>query len=275
MKYLCLAVFIVFGLTSCHNNNGDEDSSDDNSVVRPITLGFTVTNIYPHDTTSFTEGLEWHDSTLYESTGNYGTSKLARVELKTGKDIQKVPLSKEYFGEGITMLNGKLYQLTYHEHKCFIYDFKTFKKTGEFTYEGDGWGMTNDGKYLIMDSGSNILFFRDPATFKIVKTLPIIGVPIMPSENQQKSEIVYINELEYIDGFIYANVWMTNYILKIDATNGKVMAKADLGSILETYTTGNLPERTDVLNGIAYDAIGKRFFITGKLWPKVFEIKFN
>lgn len=274
MKYLCLAVFILFGLSNCHNRNGDEDSNDENSV-QSVTLGFTVTNIYPHDTTSFTEGLEWHDSTLYESTGNYGPSKLARVDLKTGKAIQTVPLSKEYFGEGITVLNGKLYQLTYHEHKCFVYDFKTFKKTGEFTYEGDGWGMTNDGKNLIMDSGSNILFFRDPATFKIVKTLPVIGVPIIPAENQRKSEVVYINELEYIDGFIYSNVWMTNYILKIDASTGKVVAKADLGNILETYTNGNLSEKTDVLNGIAYDAIGKRFFITGKLWPKVFEIKFN
>jgi glutamine cyclotransferase len=274
MKYLFPVVFILFSLMSCHNNE-EEDNSEDNSVVRPVTLGYTVTNIYPHDTTSFTEGLEWHDSTLYESTGNYGPSKLARVDLKTGKDIQKVSLSKEYFGEGLTALDGKLYQLTYHEHKCFIYDFKTFKKTGEFSYAGDGWGMTNDGKYLVMDSGSNILFFRDPATFKIVKTLPVTGVPVITSEDQSKSEIVYINELEYIDGFIYANVWNTNFILKIDASSGKVVAKADLGGILETYTSGTLPEKMDVLNGIAYDKTGKRFFITGKWWPKVFEIKFN
>lgn len=277
MKYTCLAVLILFVLSGCHNNDGN--NSDENESAPPASLGYTVLNAYPHDTTSFTEGLEWHDSSLYESTGNYGPSKLARVDLKTGKDIQKVSLSKEYFGEGITILNGKLYQLTYTEHKCFIYDPKSFARIGEFDYEGQGWGMTNDGKNIIMDSGSNVLLFRDPATFKIVKSIQVIGVPPVPSIGNTRVEQAFINELEYVDGFIYANVWETDYILKIDPSNGKIVAKADLATIIDTNVPGGLSkeliDKGAVLNGIAYDPKGKRFFVTGKFWPKVFEIKFN
>jgi len=277
MKHTLLLAFILFVVASCHSNSGD--NNDENAVASPTSLGYSVIHMYPHDTTSFTEGLEWHDSSLYESTGNYGSSKLSRVDLKTGKDIQKVDLSKEYFGEGITVLNGKLFQLTWQEHKCFIYDPKTFKKTGEYDYEGQGWGMTNDGKNIIMDSGSNMLLFRDPATFKIIKTLTVIGVPPVPSNGTTRIETAYINELEYVDGFIYANVWETNYILKIDPSNGRIVAKADLSNIIGTNVPGglsdNLVQKGAVLNGIAYDPIGKRFFITGKLWPTIFEIKFN
>ncbi len=231
-------------------------------------MSYQVLNVYPHDITCFTEGLEWHDSTLYESGGLNGESKLVRVSLKDGKDIKKVDLDKQYFGEGISILNGKLYQLTYKENKCFVYDPQTFKKTGEFTYQGQGWGMTNNGKQLIMDTGSNELFFIDPTTFTVVSKIAVLGVP----RDIDNSE-VFINELEWVDGYVYANVWMTNLILKIDPSNGKIVAQADLTDLYDRY----IPEHdgSRVLNGIAYNSATKTFYITGKKWPKLFEVRFT
>ena len=272
MKYTITAIFLLGLLASCNNKPEDnKDGANTNTV--PATLNYTITNAYPHNTSSYTEGLEWHDNALFESTGDTeykGNSKLAKIDLLTGKDIQQIHLAKEYFGEGMTVLNGKIYQLTYKEGKCFVYDFKTFKKIGEFTYKGQGWGMTNDGKYLIMDDSSNNLYYRDPATFEIVK---VVGV------YDNNGPLASINELEYVDGFIYANVWMTNYIVKIDPSTGKVVAKADFSYVLNKYAPGAISDEdqntNSVLNGIAYDSIGKRFFITGKNWPKLFEVKFN
>ena len=153
-------------------------------------------------------------------------SKLARVSLHTGLDIKKIDLPKDVFGEGITVLNDKLYQLTYTEGKCYVYDFKTFKKIKEFTYTGQGWGMTNDGKYLIMDDSSNSLVYRDPVDFKIVKVVRVF---------ENNKPVDNINELEYVDGSIYANIWLTNYIIKIDPSSGKVISKADFSYVLDRY----------------------------------------
>lgn len=262
-------------LFGCRESANSENTIA-SSVSEPTALNYSITNVYPHNTSSFTEGLEWHDNFLYEGTGDtggatyIGNSKLAKIDLKTGKDVKMVPLSKDYFGEGITIFNGKIYQLTYKEEKCFVYDFKSFKKVNEFTYQGQGWGMTNDGKYLIMNNGSNNLYFRDPLTFQIVKTVGVFD---------NNGPLGNINEMEYLDGVIYANVYLTNYIVKIDPQTGKVIGKADFSYLLNKYAPGELSENDinngAVLNGIAYDSIGKRFFITGKLWPKVFEVKFN
>jgi glutamine cyclotransferase len=245
----------------CKNNN---EQTTEQPANQPATLNYSVVNVYPHDTASFVEGLEWHDSTLYESAGNYGHSRLIRSALKNGAIIKQVGLIKDFFGEGITMLNGKIYQLTYKEQKCFVYDATTFNKINEFTYDGEGWGMTNDGKHIIMDNGSDNLIFRDPETFKELKK---VGV------TDSYGPVGNINELEYANGFIYANIWLTNKIIKIDPNSGKVVAQADLTELIHQ----NLPNLSDdaVLNGIAYDSIGKRFFITGKLWPKLFEVKFD
>ena len=271
MKYTIVTIFLFALLAGCGNNKPEDNTNDPNAITVPAVLSYTITNVYPHNTGSYTEGLEWHDTTLYESTGNNGQSKLARIALHTGKDILKIDLAKEYYGEGITVLNGKIYQLTYLTGKCFVYDFKTFKKIGEFTYTGEGWGMTNDGKYLIMNNKSNNLYFRDPATFQVVKTVGVFD---------NNGPVASINEMEYVDGFIYSNVWMTNYIVKIDPSSGKVLAKADFSYVLNKYAPGAISEDDEqsgnsVLNGIAYDSIGKRFFITGKNWPKLFEVKFN
>lgn len=248
-------------LSACNNNEIKPDKPS--SANEPQQLTYTITATYPHDPTSFTEGLEWRDSSLYESTGNYGESKLARIKLTEGKAIKSMSLSKEFFGEGITVLNGKIYQMTYKENKAFMYDAKTFTKLKEFTYDGEGWGLTNDGKQLIMSNGGSDLFFRDPETFAVTKKITV---------SNNYGPLTQINELEYVDGFVFANLWTTNKIIKIDLNTGKVVAEADFSDLLKKYPPEN---QVDVLNGIAYDSVGKRFFITGKYYPKIFEVKLN
>ncbi len=261
MNYKIFSLSVLL-LAACQNNDSDSNNAN---VIVPATMNYTVTNIYPHDSTSFTEGLEWFDNSLYESGGEYEKSTLVKVDLKTGKDVQKINLAKEYFGEGITILNGKIYQLTYKEGKCFVYDVKTFNKLKEFDYNGQGWGMTNDGKSLIMDDSTDKLIFRDPNTFEIIKKVSVTD------NNGPLSEI---NELEYVEGFIYSNVWQRDIIVKINPATGAVVAKADLSKIWNaTGETQN--DRADVLNGIAYDSTQKRFFVTGKNWSKLFEVTFN
>ncbi len=274
MKKNIIALIFLGSLTACGDNNSDVTATvSANTIKEPAVLNYTIVNVYPHDSTSYTEGLEWHDNVLYEGSGDTekkGISKLAKVDLVTGKDIQKIQLSKAYFGEGITVLNGKIYQLTWREGKCFVYDQKTLKKIKEFSYSGEGWGMTNDGKHLIMDDSGNNLYYRDPETFEVVKSVGVFD---------NNGPVASINELEYVDGFIYANVWLTNYIIKIDPATGYVVGKADFSFVLDKYAPGAITRESqasdEVLNGIAYDSAGKRFFITGKHWPKLFEVKFN
>lgn len=266
MKHTLIYLVLLLAFTGCHNT----DTVNDAGVPPPATMGFTIINIYPHDSTSFTEGLEWQDSSLYESTGNYGVSKLVKADLKTGKATQEVNLPKEFFGEGMTVLNGKLFQMTYKENKCFVYDFKSLKKIGEFSYDGEGWGMTNNGKQLIMDNGNNYLYFRDPDSFKITDSVGVFD---------NNGPLGDINELEWVEGFIYANVWEKNIIVKIDPKTGKVIAKADLSNLIDQYVPQTLSDKAiskgALPNGIAYNSITKSFYITGKLWPKLFEVKFN
>lgn len=265
MKKIYSVILVSLFFMACGSGNS-ESTIIATGVPEPAVMNYTVTNTYPHDTAAFTEGFEFHDGVLYESTGMRGTSWLSRSDLKTGKILAKVNLAKEFFGEGITILNGKIYQLTWEENKCFVYDSATLKKTGEFTYEGQGWGLTNDGKHLIMDNGNNNLYFRDPETFKITETVGVVD---------NNGGVSSINELEYVDGFIYSNVWMKDVILKIDPKSGRVVAKADFSGFKEKSFQGAYYDKADVLNGIAYDKANKRFLITGKYWAKVFEVKFN
>lgn len=252
---------------ACGNNQSSTSESNNDNIYAtpPANIAYTITNVYPHDANAFTEGFEYHEGKFLESTGDTdykGLSKLAYTDILSGKDIQKINLDKQYFGEGCTLMDGKIYQLTYKEQKCFVYDAKTLKKIKEFTYEGEGWGMTNDKKYIIMDNGSNNLYYRDPETFKVIKTIGVVD---------NNGGLAEINELEYIDGFIYANVWQKNHIVKIDPSTGKVIGILDFTGVLERYASPSEVAKTDVLNGIAYDSINKKFFITGKYWPKVFE----
>ncbi len=261
-KYFIL--LLVFS-ASCRNGEKTEEAGNNSPAIPAATvMNYSVLKVYPHDTTSYTEGLVWLNNSLYESTGMEKQSKLLRSKLETGKAFQKIDLAPEYFGEGISVINDKIYQLTYKEHKVFVYDMN-FKKTGEFEWPYEGWGMTTDGTNLILNTGGSNLYFVDPATFKIVRTLGVVD---------NNGYVDSINELEYLDGYVYANRYMTNYILKINLTTGLVESKADLTGILEKNNITK-PAKIDVLNGIAYDSTKKAFYITGKYWPALFEVKFN
>jgi glutaminyl-peptide cyclotransferase len=231
------------------------------SDIVPEKYSYEIVQAFPHNETSFTEGLEIHDGFMYESTGENGKSALLKTNIKTGKTLQTVKLADRYFGEGITIFNNKIYQLTYKTKVGFIYDLEKMALIDSFHFESDeGWGMTHDEKYLIMDDGTNNLIYIDPTTLKTVKKVQVYD---------DKDPVIYINELEYSDGFIYANVWTTNIIVKIDPKTGKILAKIDLDGILSM----NSGKQVDVLNGIAIDPITKKMYVTGKLYPKLFEIK--
>ena len=235
------------------------------------TIDFVYVKSYPHDTTSFTEGLLIHHGDLFESTGSpielpWTKSLFGIVDLSTGKIDTKVKLDRvKYFGEGITFLNGKVFQLTYKTKVGFIYDATSFKKIGEFTFPSEeGWGMTTDGKYLIMSDGTFKLTYIDPNDFHVIKSISV-------TENGYIKED--LNELEYIKGYIFANIWMKNIIVKIDPTSGKVIGQIDLTPL--TDECKNINPGSLEMNGIAYDSIKDKIFVTGKLWPKIYEIKIN
>jgi len=234
----------------------------------PTTISYDIINEYPHDPQAYTEGLEYKDGFLYESTGQYGSSDIRKADLKTGKVLLITPMDKKYFGEGMTILNGKIYQITYREGKGFVYDLATLKQERTFTYNAsEGWGMTNNGTHLVFDDGTNVLHFVEPATFKEVKRLEV---------RDEHGPVEEINEAELINGYIYVNQWRTDLILKIDTTTGRVVGRADLSSLRQRAGIPAPSENgAEVLNGIAYDAATNRIFITGKRWPKLFEIKLD
>ena len=223
--------------------------------------GYEVVKAYPHDTSAFTQGLIFVDGELLESTGGEGKSTLRRVELETGKVLQKVDVPGFYFAEGLTVLGGKAYQLTWQGEKGFVYDPKTFKKLGEFEYEGEGWGLTHDGDSLILSDGSHRIRFIDPNTFQVKRTISVFdrGRPLEE-----------LNELEYVKGEIFANVWHQDRVARIDPQTGAIKGWVDLSGLLRP---GDVSDEEAVLNGIAYDEAGDRLFVTGKLWPKLFEIR--
>ncbi len=221
---------------------------------------YRVVHAYPHDPMAFTQGLIYLDGFLYESTGLNGRSSLRMTELATGKVLQKQPVGPQYFAEGMTNFGGKLYQLTWQNGKAFVYDRFSFKLLKEHTYTGEGWGLTNDGKRLILSDGTAQIRFMDPTTFAVTGKITV---------TDQGRPIDRLNELEYVRGEIYANVWQTELIARISPTTGKVLGWIDLTGLL----TPAEAQSVDVLNGIAYDAKQDRLFVTGKLWPKIFEIK--
>lgn len=223
--------------------------------------GYEVVNTWPHDTEAYTQGLVFNDGKLLEGTGRVGRSSLRQVELETGKVLKKVDVPNPYFAEGITLLKGKIYQLTWRHQLGFIYDAWTFEKIGQFNYQGEGWGLANDRKSLILSDGTNRIRFLDPDNFQVRKTIAVVdgGSPV----NE-------INELEYVQGEIYANIWHEDRIARIDAETGRVLGWIDLTGLLSRSEAG---DEEAVLNGIAYDATNGRLFVTGKLWPKLFEIR--
>ncbi len=223
--------------------------------------GYAVKNVFPHDPFAFTQGLVYRDGVLYESTGLEGRSSLRRVELASGRVLDKASLLPMFFGEGIAVLGDRIYQLTWTSGVGFIYDRESFKLLREFRYAVEGWGMTHDGKRLIVSDGSSELYFWDPET--LVETSRI-------TVRDQGRAVDDLNELEYIDGEIWANIWQQDRIARISPETGKVVGWIDLAGILPHADRRG---REDVLNGIAYDAAAGRIFVTGKLWPKLFEIE--
>jgi glutamine cyclotransferase len=231
-----------------------------NSDVIPV-YTYNITNTYPHDRDAFTQGLVFEDGVLYEGTGRFGQSTLRRVELETGDILQIRELSDQFFGEGITIYGDKIIQLTWKSNIGFVYDKNSFELLQEFNYSTEGWGITHDGERLIMSDGTSTLHFLNPQTFEKIGQLEVYdnGTPI-----------TRLNELEYIQGEIYANVWQTDRIARIAPETGRVIGWVELEGLL---TTEDHLEPVDVLNGIAYDAETDRLFVTGKLWPKLFEIE--
>ena len=221
---------------------------------------YRVIHAYPHDPGAFTQGLIYLDGYLYESTGLNGRSSLRMTELTTGKVLQKQPVGAQYFAEGMTNFAGRLYQLTWQSGKAFVYDRFSFKLLREHTYTGEGWGLTNDGKRLILSDGTAQIRFIDPQTFAVTSKITV---------TDQGRPIDRLNELEYVRGEILANIWQTELIARISPTTGKVLGWIDLSGLLTPAES----QGVDVLNGIAYDAKQDRLFVTGKLWPKIFEIK--
>jgi glutamine cyclotransferase len=258
-KIFFLATLI--GFMACGPGKPPPDKPDPNA---PKGMSHSIVDTFPHDTSSYTQGLTIYKGDMYEGTGNYGFSKLRQVDMKTGKAFREIPLDKKYFGEGITILNDTVYQLTWKEKTVLVYTLKDFKKRKELMVDFEGWGLTNDGKNLIVSTGGSDLNYYEPSTMKLIKTQTVID---------GSSPTHDINELEFINGFVYANQYQAPYIFKIDPATGQIVAKADLTGMWDRIKA--IDPDADVPNGIAYDAATKKIYITGKWWPELYEVQFS
>lgn len=285
ITFLILPLAVCLFGSACRNQTAQNSSQMTNNSPKPSatpiavqttgeipTYTYEIVNTYKHDPKAFTQGLVFHDGFLYESTGQHGESSLRKVRLEDGKVVKDRELDEDYFAEGMTILGGKIYQITWQENTAFVYDLNTFDPIGQFRYAGDGWGLTNDGTNLIRSDGSHQIHFHDPNTFRVVRTINVFN-------NFNNRPLVNINELEYVKGEIWANIWHSedarilgkpNYIARINPQDGKVVGWIDLNGISPDDVARD-PENT--LNGIAYDAATDRIFVTGKQWRKLFEIK--
>jgi glutaminyl-peptide cyclotransferase len=274
MKFLPIIIILITGLIACNNDNKNDgkENTNDNTVIATPVINYGLGKTYPHDTNAYTEGFVVHTGKLYESTGydsHYQQTRSLFGELDTLTGIIKVKAEldkQKYFGEGIVFFKDKVYQLTYRTKTGFIYDASTFKKTGEFSYPSDeGWGITRDSNYLVMSDGTNQLTYLDPANnLKVVKKVSV---------TDGNGAVAQINELEYINGYIYANIYTTSTIIKIDPATGQVAGKLDLTSLVSEQR--NKYPGAGEMNGIAYDADRDKIYVTGKLWMNVYEIRFG
>jgi len=252
-------IIICFLLHACVKKNSEATFNSTDS----LSLKYSVITTLPHNEKAFTEGLVIYKNKTLESTGLKDQSWIAEVDQISGEHVKKVELESRYFGEGITVLNNKIYQLTYQERVGFIYDASTYSKKGEFTYQSEGWGITHNNQNLIMSDGTYKLYFLDTTNYHLVRTLTVT--------DGAGNKIKNLNELEYIDGYIFANVYESSEIVKIDPVSGKVVRRLDL-SRLTNEIKGSYPNTLE-LNGIAYDQNTKALLVTGKYWPKAFLIK--
>ena len=270
MRTLFLAGILL--MAGCGNspapaNNVNTASNGKTSNPAVPVYSYDIQKTYPHDPTAFTQGLVFHNGFIYEGTGGRGDdpfhSSVRKVELETGKVLMKHELAPEYFGEGITVHNDRVYQLTWKERTAFVYNLADFAPLKEFRYPGDGWGLTDDGSLLYMSDGTHVLRVLDPETFELKRTIVV--------NDEKGNPVMQLNELEWVEGEIWANVWTTGWIMRIDPATGKLLGKVDLNPIVEEEKKQN--PRADVLNGIAYDDATDRLFVTGKMWRRLFEIK--
>jgi glutamine cyclotransferase len=278
LRTILLSCVIVLGGVACNDKEAGNTTENENitTIPAPSAIGYTVLKSITHDTAAFTQGLEVYNGALLESTGLVGQSTLRKLNTTSGKIEKQQSLANEIFAEGLTVLNDTIYQLSWQNHLVFMYDAKTFKQLGTLPWSGEGWGITNNGSELIISEGSDKLYFVQPGTLKLNKVLSI---------RDNYGAVNNLNELEMVDGYIYANRWQYDYILKIDPSSGLVVGVINMQDILQKHTKtdlsylktrGNTPtEAGAVLNGIAYDKARNIFYITGKLWPEIFEVKLN
>lgn len=266
-KYL--AIFVLVVLAAC--NNKDTDGPVDPEVVPAKTpvIPYTIVAEYPHDTSAYTQGLEFHNGKLYEGTGDFTTSSLRITDYKTGKVERKHMMGTDsIFGEGITIFKNKIYQLTWESNIVYVYEVNNIDKPVKtFNWPYQGWGLTNNGNDLIISDGSAKLYFVNPDDFRLKSTIAV---------TENGNPVYQLNELEYINGFVFANIYQKDIIVKIDPSSGFVAGKMDFSNFKDKFFADKyVPGRTDVLNGIAYDSATKKFLVTGKRWPKMFELKLN
>lgn len=270
-----LIFLLAIASFSCGNSVNTPPKPPTNTAKPPPSAvamyDYQIVKTYPHDPTAFTQGLEFHEGVLYEGTGGSRVSpvqkgnifsSLRKVDYLTGKVLQKHDIPSDYFGEGITIFNNRIYQLTWREMTAFVYDLN-FNLQKELRYSGEGWGLTNDGTHLIMSDGTHVIRFVNPEDFKTVRTIVV---------NDEKGQpIMALNELELVNGEIWANVYQTGWIVRIDPQTGKLLGRIDINKLVDAEEDRNVEAKE--LNGIAYDEAGDRIFITGKLWKSLFEIK--
>lgn len=270
-KYKVWLWAAVIVLASCKNKKEEtkvEDSKvDSTTVITPDILSYKVAGTLKHDTAAYTEGFELNGNKLYEGTGTFENSFISIADTSTGKVEKKFPLKdKTMYGEGISILNNQLFQLTYQNHVAYVYDVKDLTKaTGTFKWPYEGWGMTNDGKNLYVSVGSSIIYKLDPKSFAVVGQIQV---------TDNLGTVDNLNELEFVDGFIYVNKWQTTKILKVDVSNGHVVGTIDCFGLLSQYAPNYTPTSSDsVLNGIAWDKTHRLLYVTGKNWPLIFKLK--
>lgn len=266
--HLFLFVFLALIVSSCKDNQEvPKNTNVKNLANKPKVYTYEIVKTYPHDSKAFTQGLVYYNGFLYEGTGGRRNdayhSSLRKVELETGKVLQRIDLPGDYFGEGIAILGDKIYQLTWQENTAFVYDLQSFQLVKRFSYAGEGWGLTTDGAHLFMSDGTHVIRVINPENFETIRTIVVL--------DENNKPVMRLNELEYIKGEIWANVWQTGQIMRIDPSSGKLLGRIDLSKLANQIAQED--EEADVLNGIAYDSANDRIFITGKKWKKLFEIK--
>ena len=268
MKIILPLALIIF-FSACNGNQNEEDPTlvvPGSGIAAPKKIEYTILNQFPHDTSAYTQGLEFYNGKLYESTGDFINSSLRITDAKTGNVVDKHMMGTDIiFGEGITIFNNKIYQLTWQNKIIYQYDINNIKKPIQtFSWPYEGWGITHNDSLLIISDGSANLYFVNPTDLKVMSTISV---------NDNNGAVLELNELEYVDGFIYANIYLKNRIVKIDPESGHVVGEIIFPELLAPNE--KVADRTDVLNGIAYNKETNTFYITGKRWPKMFEIKMN